>query len=170
MSTGVTGEKIQVQTSVHLDWQVLFSKLHMPLLGLIWKDRLCFWRNISSIYTLSSNKPTSVVWTFQTRRGIGCPGCRRCSGRCSSCHYSVSFQWCITPFDARRTQLQLSYGPAPKNSDSAVNILLDIVRDQSGKTYKMDHYATRYPTNIVDIANFLVRLTGNLPYSYIATQ
>lgn len=51
------------------------------------------------------------------------------------------------------------YGPAPKNSDSAVNILLDVVQDQSGKTYKMDHYATRYPTNVVDIANFLVRLS-----------
>ncbi|KAJ3570133.1 hypothetical protein NP233_g4595 [Leucocoprinus birnbaumii] len=35
------------------------------------------------------------------------------------------------------------YGPAPHNSDSAVNILLDIVQDQSGKQYKMDHYATR---------------------------
>ncbi|KAF9482331.1 NAD(P)-binding protein [Pholiota conissans] len=51
------------------------------------------------------------------------------------------------------------YGPAPKNSDSAINILLDVVQDQSGKTYKMDHYATRYPTNVIDIANFLVRLT-----------
>ncbi|KAF4618725.1 hypothetical protein D9613_010169 [Agrocybe pediades] len=51
------------------------------------------------------------------------------------------------------------YGPAPKNSDSAINILLDVVQDQSGKTYKMDHYATRYPTNVVDIANFLVHLT-----------
>ncbi|KAK7437900.1 hypothetical protein VKT23_018335 [Stygiomarasmius scandens] len=51
------------------------------------------------------------------------------------------------------------YGPAPKNSDSAVNILLDVVQDQSGKQYKMDHYATRYPTNVVDIANFLARLT-----------
>ncbi|KAF9010007.1 hypothetical protein BDQ17DRAFT_1397490 [Cyathus striatus] len=51
------------------------------------------------------------------------------------------------------------YGPAPKNSDSAINILLDVVQDQSGKTYKMDHYATRYPTNVVDIANFLLRLT-----------
>ena len=50
------------------------------------------------------------------------------------------------------------YGPAPKNSDSAVNILLDVVQDQSGKQYKMDHGATRYPTNVVDIANFLVRL------------
>jgi len=52
------------------------------------------------------------------------------------------------------------YGPAPKNSDSAINILLDVVQDQSGKTYKMDHYAPRYPTNVIDIANFLVRLTA----------
>ncbi|KAG8933879.1 hypothetical protein FRC03_010930 [Tulasnella sp. 419] len=50
------------------------------------------------------------------------------------------------------------YGPAPKNSDTAINILVDIVLDQSGKTYKMDHYATRYPTNTLDIASFLFRL------------
>ncbi|EGN92880.1 hypothetical protein SERLA73DRAFT_116738 [Serpula lacrymans var. lacrymans S7.3] len=52
------------------------------------------------------------------------------------------------------------YGPAPKNSDSAINVLLDVVQDQSGKQYQMDHYATRYPTNVVDIASFLVRLSG----------
>jgi S-adenosylmethionine synthetase len=51
------------------------------------------------------------------------------------------------------------YGPAPKNEDTAINILLDVVQDQSGKTYKMDHYATRFPTNVIDIGNFLVRLT-----------
>ena len=51
------------------------------------------------------------------------------------------------------------YGPAPKNSDSAINVLLDVVRDQSGKQYKMDHYATRFPTNVVDIARFLVRVS-----------
>ncbi|KAF9495034.1 NAD-binding protein [Pleurotus eryngii] len=51
------------------------------------------------------------------------------------------------------------YGPAPENSDSAVNILVDVVKDQSGKQYKMDHYATRYPTNVLDIAGFLARLT-----------
>lgn len=51
------------------------------------------------------------------------------------------------------------YGPAKSNSDSAVNILLDVVNDQSGKIYKMDHWATRFPTNTVDIAHFLVRLT-----------
>ena len=51
-----------------------------------------------------------------------------------------------------------SYGPAPQNADSAINVLLDVVQDQSGKRYTMDHYATRYPTNVVDIADFLVRL------------
>ncbi|KAF5381345.1 hypothetical protein D9615_008349 [Tricholomella constricta] len=55
------------------------------------------------------------------------------------------------------------YGPAPRNSDSAINILLDVVQDQSGKTYKMDHYATRYPTNVLDIAQFLVRLSETGP-------
>jgi len=62
------------------------------------------------------------------------------------------------------------YGPAPKNTDSAINILLNVVQDQSGKQYNMDHYATRYPTNVVDIAGFLVRLAdlsyrkkGSLP-------
>ena len=53
------------------------------------------------------------------------------------------------------------YGPARKNSDTAINILLDVVQDQSGKKYTMDHYATRFPTNVVDIASFLVRLTGS---------
>lgn len=41
-----------------------------------------------------------------------------------------------------------------------MNVLLDIVADQSGRRYKMDHYATRYPTNVVDVADFLVRLAG----------
>jgi S-adenosylmethionine synthetase len=55
------------------------------------------------------------------------------------------------------------YGPAPKNSDSAINILLDVVQDQSGKEYKMDHYATRFPTNVEDIGKFLVRLASTCP-------
>ncbi|KAJ7892871.1 hypothetical protein B0H14DRAFT_2686179 [Mycena olivaceomarginata] len=53
------------------------------------------------------------------------------------------------------------YGPAPNNFDTAVNILVDVVQDQSGKSYKMDHYATRYPTCTVDIANFLVKLSAH---------
>ncbi|TBU48036.1 NAD(P)-binding protein [Dichomitus squalens] len=54
------------------------------------------------------------------------------------------------------------YGPAPNNTDSAVNILLNVVADRSGKQYKMDHYATRFPTNVLDIADFLARLI-NVP-------
>lgn len=50
------------------------------------------------------------------------------------------------------------YGPAPSNADSSINILLDIVQDQSGKQYRMDHYQTRFPTNVLDVASFLVRL------------
>ena len=39
-------------------------------------------------------------------------------------------------------------------------MLLDVVEDQSGKSYRMDHWAQRYPTNVGDIANFLVRFSG----------
>ncbi|TEB34383.1 NAD(P)-binding protein [Coprinellus micaceus] len=56
-------------------------------------------------------------------------------------------------------RVPILYGPAPKNTDSAVNCLLDIVHDRSGKKYTMDHFATRYPTNVIDIAKFLRRLT-----------
>ena len=55
------------------------------------------------------------------------------------------------------------YGPAPKNFDSAVNILVDVVKDQSGKQYKMDHYAVRYPTNVLDIGKFLEKISGMCP-------
>jgi len=55
------------------------------------------------------------------------------------------------------------YGPVKVNSDSAINMLLDVVRDQSGKEYKMDHYQTRYPTNVLDIASFLVGLADKFP-------
>jgi S-adenosylmethionine synthetase len=61
-----------------------------------------------------------------------------------------------------RTHVQIHrrYGPAPSNADSAINILVDVVRDQSGKKYTMDHYQTRFPTNVLDIASFLVRLAS----------
>jgi len=52
------------------------------------------------------------------------------------------------------------YGPSPSNGDSAVNMLLDVVEDQSGKTYKMEHYSPRYPTNVLDIGKFLVNLAS----------
>jgi S-adenosylmethionine synthetase len=59
------------------------------------------------------------------------------------------------------------YGPAPSNAESAVNILLDVVRDQSGKKYTMDHYQTRFPTNVLDIAGFLVRLASKNFFSLL---
>jgi hypothetical protein len=49
------------------------------------------------------------------------------------------------------------------NSDTAVNILIDVVQDQSGKKYDMDHVATRFPTNVLDVARFLVVLTSKYP-------
>lgn len=55
------------------------------------------------------------------------------------------------------------YGPCEKPSDSAINVLLDVVRDQSGKEYKMDHWATRYPTNVKDIAAFLAEVVATHP-------
>ncbi|KAG1903179.1 NAD dependent epimerase/dehydratase [Suillus fuscotomentosus] len=54
------------------------------------------------------------------------------------------------------------YGPAPNNADSAVNILVDVVQDRS-KESNMDDYGIRYPTNVLDIASFLVRLTDISP-------
>jgi hypothetical protein len=60
----------------------------------------------------------------------------------------------------RRSRSIFSYGPAPKNEDTAINILVDVVKDQTGKEYKMDHYATRYPTNVIDIGEFLVKISG----------
>ncbi|KAI0754350.1 NAD(P)-binding protein [Daedaleopsis nitida] len=65
-------------------------------------------------------------------------------------------------------RVPILYGPTEKNADSAVNILLDAVLDTSGKQYHMDHCATRFPTNVVDIADFLVRLASLPPSRVIA--
>lgn len=51
------------------------------------------------------------------------------------------------------------YGKTKYNAESAVNILRDVVEDQSGKEYKMDHYQVRFPTNVDDIGRLLVDLT-----------
>ncbi|GAA5825433.1 hypothetical protein JCM10212_001609 [Sporobolomyces blumeae] len=52
------------------------------------------------------------------------------------------------------------YGPATANSESAINVLLDVVRSSASKTKKakMDDWATRYPTHVGDIARVLVDL------------
>jgi len=55
------------------------------------------------------------------------------------------------------------YGPTRENSDTAINILIDVV--QSSKETKMDDYAIRYPTNVLDVTDFIVKITAQTPSS-----
>ena len=50
------------------------------------------------------------------------------------------------------------------NSESAINILLDLTRAAASgkKEVKMDDWAIRYPTNVLDVARVLVDLAGPL--------
>lgn len=43
------------------------------------------------------------------------------------------------------------YGSVEKNSESAVNVLLDAVWKAQVQTVSMDHWALRYPTNTEDV-------------------
>jgi hypothetical protein len=56
-------------------------------------------------------------------------------------------------------------GPAERNEESAVNVLMDFVSkaQANGMKIKMDHWALRYPTNTEDVARVchgMSRLTG----------
>lgn len=53
------------------------------------------------------------------------------------------------------------YGEADSNSESAVNVLVNGVRDAS-KPAKNDHWARRFPTNVHDVARVLVDLSVRL--------
>ena len=46
------------------------------------------------------------------------------------------------------------YGPAEKNAESAVNVLMDSVvkAQEEGAKVTMDHWSLRYPTNTEDVA------------------
>ncbi|KAK9898772.1 NAD(P)-binding protein [Cystobasidium minutum MCA 4210] len=46
------------------------------------------------------------------------------------------------------------YGKASPNSESAINILIDVVKAQ--KPGKMDDWSPRYPTNVADVARVLL--------------
>lgn len=46
------------------------------------------------------------------------------------------------------------YGPVEENSESAVNILIDVVKAR--KQVKMDDWSPRYPTNVQDVARVLL--------------
>jgi len=51
------------------------------------------------------------------------------------------------------------YGPTRENADTAINVLIDVV--QGSKATKMDDYAIRYPTNVLDVADFIVKLISH---------
>ncbi|WVO12809.1 dTDP-4-dehydrorhamnose reductase [Cryptococcus depauperatus] len=52
-------------------------------------------------------------------------------------------------------RVPILYGKTEYNAESAVNVLLDVVQDQSGKTYKMDARQVRFPTNVEDVSRVL---------------
>ncbi|WVR05110.1 dTDP-4-dehydrorhamnose reductase [Kwoniella sp. DSM 27419] len=56
-------------------------------------------------------------------------------------------------------RVPILYGKVEYNGESAVNVLRDVVEDQSGKTYKMDAYQVRFPTNVEDVARVLYDLS-----------
>ncbi|WVQ70172.1 dTDP-4-dehydrorhamnose reductase [Kwoniella botswanensis] len=56
-------------------------------------------------------------------------------------------------------RVPILYGQTEYNAESAVNILRDVVEDQSGKQYKMDAYQVRFPTNVEDVARVLYDLS-----------
>ncbi|ORX39810.1 hypothetical protein BD324DRAFT_615077 [Kockovaella imperatae] len=56
-------------------------------------------------------------------------------------------------------RVPILYGKTTYNAESAVNIIVDVVLDQSGKEYKMDDRQVRFPTNVEDIARVLYDLS-----------
>ncbi|OCF41201.1 dTDP-4-dehydrorhamnose reductase [Kwoniella heveanensis CBS 569] len=63
-------------------------------------------------------------------------------------------------------RVPILYGKVEYNGESAVNLLRDVVEDQSGKTYKMDAYQVRFPTNVEDVGRVLydiAHLNKSLP-------
>ncbi|KAF9356770.1 hypothetical protein BGX26_004790 [Mortierella sp. AD094] len=54
-------------------------------------------------------------------------------------------------------RVPILYGATEYNGESAVNALIDSVRD--GKVTTMDHYAIRYPTNVADVARVIKDLS-----------
>ncbi|KAH8908398.1 NAD(P)-binding protein [Coniochaeta sp. PMI_546] len=60
------------------------------------------------------------------------------------------------------------YGPAEMPSESAVNVLMDVVwkAQEDGAKIKMDHWALRYPTNTEDIG----RVCHDIAVHYLAAD
>ncbi|KAH8888892.1 NAD(P)-binding protein [Thozetella sp. PMI_491] len=60
------------------------------------------------------------------------------------------------------------YGPATTPSESAVNVLMDVLHkaQQDGAHIKMEHWALRYPTNTEDVG----RVCHDVAVKYLETQ
>ncbi|CZT08494.1 related to methionine adenosyltransferase regulatory beta subunit [Rhynchosporium agropyri] len=60
------------------------------------------------------------------------------------------------------------YGEAGKPAESAVNVLMDVVRkaQEKGANVKMDHWAIRYPTNTEDVG----RVLQDVATKYLSTK
>ncbi|KAF8938661.1 hypothetical protein BGZ58_000399 [Dissophora ornata] len=54
-------------------------------------------------------------------------------------------------------RVPILYGATEYNGESAVNALIDSVKD--GKATSMDHYCIRYPTNVADVARVIKDLS-----------
>lgn len=64
--------------------------------------------------------------------------------------------------------LAVGYGPALNNADTALNKLIDVARDQSGKKYMIEHYATRIPPMPLISSHFWSYLQVSLYISYVS--
>ncbi|KAF9436256.1 hypothetical protein BGZ76_004461, partial [Entomortierella beljakovae] len=60
-------------------------------------------------------------------------------------------------------RVPILYGATEYNGESAVNALIDSVKD--GKPTTMDHYAVRYPTNVADVARVIKDLSCEEKYT-----
>ncbi|TPX56884.1 hypothetical protein PhCBS80983_g04227 [Powellomyces hirtus] len=60
--------------------------------------------------------------------------------------------------DAAILRLPILYGETEYNSESAVNCLIDVIKD-TDKPTQMDDFQLRYPTNVADIARVITRMT-----------
>ncbi|KAI8822412.1 uncharacterized protein EV422DRAFT_523923 [Fimicolochytrium jonesii] len=60
--------------------------------------------------------------------------------------------------EAAILRVPILYGPTEYDSESAVNILLEIIKN-TAKTVDMDDFQARYPTNVEDIAKVLRQMT-----------
>ncbi|KAG9066052.1 hypothetical protein KI688_001271 [Linnemannia hyalina] len=62
-------------------------------------------------------------------------------------------------------RVPILYGATEYNGESAVNSLIDSVKD--GKAVSMDHYGVRYPTNVADVARVVKDLSTKVRHEKV---